>query len=286
LLCHFRPNVADTWGKAGSITLGLLDDVLKRRTSFPVVTPRHPFERPARLKVRQIPPDVNRTSPQAIFHADPVGRAVRPADDAALARLRRELDWPQNVRASKRARAIIAYHEGQPIAEIAAAARVSRQTIRSWVTSFERGGVEGWRAYHTSVEHLTSDPTLAARLRAAISAVREADCGTPASNSLPKLEGSSRVHMNHRLQALITRFGDYSVDDLLELAEQRLQTGVGTVYVGDLLAICDELIGSGPLPAPRPARVNHGLNGRVAERRLELPLENRAEGVRPSLLVQ
>ena len=55
----------------------------------------------------------------------------------------------------------------------------------------------------------------------------------------------TRLHMNSYLQELVSRFGRYSVEELILKVERRLKQAVGTVYVGDLLAIADAVL---PLP--------------------------------------
>jgi hypothetical protein len=50
--------------------------------------------------------------------------------------------------------------------------------------------------------------------------------------------------MNEYLRSLIQekRFGRFSVRELIAMVEQELGRGIGTVYVGDLLAICDSVL--------------------------------------------
>lgn len=45
--------------------------------------------------------------------------------------------------------------------------------------------------------------------------------------------------MNSYLKKLIRRFGKYSVTELIHNVERKLNIHLGTVYVGDLLAIAD-----------------------------------------------
>jgi hypothetical protein len=107
------------------------------------------------------------------------------------------------------------------------------------VNSYFAAGLEGWRAHHSGVSHLASSNrrlqrTIEARVararRILLTPVRgDANC-------------AKRLHMNSYLQQLVRRFGDYSVEQLISVIEQRLKAAVGTVYVGDLLGIADAVV--------------------------------------------
>jgi hypothetical protein len=251
LRCHFAPTEAETWGQPGRITVSFLDDVLGGRRRFPVVTPRHPVERRTRRRTRRpATVDVVATmSDGSVMMLEAKSPAEREPDsplptspstglEAAFGRLCREAAGPASFRAAKRARAILGIYAGQSIEVAAQEARVSPEAVVKWVSDFRRGGADGWRAYHTAVDRLTADAAFAARLVAAVEAVRmpdDHDEQTETSTS------SFRPHMSERLRQLIARFRDLSVSDLLALAENCLGVGVGTLYLQDLLAICGEV---------------------------------------------
>lgn len=247
--CQYRPEDADEWGHRGRVTMDLLSQP-KARGTFPILTPRHPMRTYRGSKAqrrRQAPRQALPSCPS--FAANPHAR-VSP-ESAELARLRLEASLPNYVRAARRARAIVAYFSGEPPEIIAEGAGVSNSTIERWVNGFYRDGVEGWRAYHTPVERLAGqDAGLRQLLTEAIQRVRERvvqhrqeikvpdDVGGQSSDREPIM----RSYMNTYLAKLIGRFGHLSVSQLIELIERTTETQLGTIYVGDLLAICDILL--------------------------------------------
>jgi hypothetical protein len=112
-----------------------------------------------------------------------------------------------------------------------------------WPIPFERPRAQfentAKRAYHTPVHYLTNDPELQAAMEQAVIRAR---VRVPVRVATPEGVGPvtrlGRSHMNPYLCSLVERFGDWSVDDLRDMVERRLGRSIGTVYVGDLLAIC------------------------------------------------
>lgn len=271
LYCHFRPQEAANWGHAGRITIQMLDECLAGKRRFPVLTPRFPS--PRRLPRALRPPKKRCGSAEPAYPRF----AERPEDRVQveiglLETLRREARQPGNVRAGKRARAILGYFEGKSLSELLAEAKVSRDSVEKWVNGFYANGVDGWRAYHTPLSELAAgDDELLTQLADAVKIVRahiqdagaevpdldsmseETEEETPdlddlseapdaAATSMPVNRQLRRLHMNAYLRSLIERYGTYSVKGLAELVESHLGRPVGTQYVGDLLAICDVVL--------------------------------------------
>jgi hypothetical protein len=140
----------------------------------------------------------------------------------------------------QRARAILEYFEGKSTESIIERANVSKVSVKKWVLDFQRSGLEGWRAYHTSPDRIFAhNPELKRSVKIAIKKIRKRS---------PKYKlaqnGNKRSHMNEYLRKLIEgrKFGNFSVRELIAKVEKKLGTGIGTEYVGDLLAICDVVL--------------------------------------------
>jgi DNA (cytosine-5)-methyltransferase 1 len=233
--CHFEPARAQEWGNPGRITLDTLRAWGDKR--FAALTHHHVKRRgrrPAGL-VRVAPPPRKQVPPSE-FTAEPESRV--PGDPAQLAKLRLEAELPKNLRSAKRARAIVDYFDGRPLEEISHRASVSQRTIEKWINDFYHGGADGWRAYHTPLERLASgDRALLSRLEAAVARVRSREDFDERNQ-----QELFRPYMNDYLRRLIRRFSGMSVWRLIDTAEKSMGTTVGTIYVGDLLAICDVLL--------------------------------------------
>lgn len=245
LLCHYWPWQADEWGVEGRITLESLQRKGKR--ALPVLTPRRGHvRRPERLPVyRGNRGSLAKDAPPR-FERDPSKRRLLPSTD--LEALRVEAAFPRNVRSARRARTILGYFELRSVEDLENEAKASEQSIARWVEGFYREGVEGWRAYHTPPElWVRGNAERKQELVHAINRVRDRPriiVGQADQESDLEAEsgpGRPRTFVNPYLDALRERFGGYSTWELLAEAERELQTGLGTVYVGDLLAICDVL---------------------------------------------
>jgi DNA (cytosine-5)-methyltransferase 1 len=240
--CHFQPEIAQTWGHEGRITLDLLLAVENGEANFPVLTPRFPGPTPKWERRQTV--DANADSVK-IKHKQK--SAVRfkwskprpenpfPKDMETLKALAAQ---PGNYRAAKRAKVILAYFEGVTKDVILKQSNVSVASAKKWISGFLNNGLEGWRAYHTSVaDVLVDNPELAARVKTATLQVR-----TASSEIRLAQNGNKRLHMNDYLLGLQKQFGQDSVRELISQTERRLGRRIGTVYVGDLLAIADVVL--------------------------------------------
>jgi len=229
LFCHFNRENAQVWGHPGRITLEMLEAELKGKAVFPTLTPRFPGRIP---RWDRKPVTVNTSAKNKIRRTNEKfvwdeNKRPRPKFPKQIVELKRLAEQPGNYRAAKRARAILAYFDGETEKSIIAHARVSKTSVEKWITGFQESGLEGWRAYHTPIDKMFSE---------GIKKIRE----TSPDYQLAK-NGNKRLHMNEYLRTLIQEncFGRFSVRELIAKVEQKLRRGIGTVYVADLLAICD-----------------------------------------------
>lgn len=244
LFCHCRPEEAQNWGRSGRLTLESIEKSLAGEAEFPILTPRqvHPFfDRRQRRRPQSGRRQENSTEeqPSAWIADDRVPR-LEPED---ILRLRRLAEQPNNYRAAKRAKAIVQFIDGVPKDQIVRDANAAEASVRKWVDGYFSRGLDGWRAYHTSSSKVAGDDReLRQKIEQAVARVRQitVEASEDDSRSETKLK---RLYMNDYLLALIDRFGHLSVAELIEVAEEKLEVGIGTVYVGDLLAICDVVLG-------------------------------------------
>jgi hypothetical protein len=243
LYCHHCPEQATEWGRPGRISVDVLRRARRGEATFPVLTPRFVqpnFERGG--STVPSPDAEDHELPrrrQAVWNADPRPDDPFPEDTLQLRELAKQ---PKNYRAAKRAQAIVSFIDGIPKAEITTTARKAEANVQRWVEEYYAGGLDGWRAYHTPTRRIARfDHELSLRMTNAIRRIRQVDT-TVANNGSSSSGVPKRLYMNSYLLELRQRFGALSVSQLIRRAEERLGGGVGTVYVGDLLAICDVLL--------------------------------------------
>lgn len=246
LFCNFDPVGAKRRGREGRLTLELIEDCIAGRREFPVMTPRqsNPAHAPrqtrrktqgSRAHKQQNGNGESQTA-KSVWDARTPPLDIRPKETK---RLRRLAEQPANVKAAKRAKAIVQFIDGMPREEIVATANVSERSVKKWIDGYFAAGLDGWRAHHSRLDHI-ADQKLLRRIEKNIARVRRvllAPIKEHRGKGSPK-----RLHMNSYLLGLIARFKDYPVYELIEEVETRLSTGVGTVYIGDLLAIADAVI--------------------------------------------
>src|SRR5260370_21156484 len=117
-----------------------------------------------------------------------------------------------------------------------AKANGSEMSLQKWIDGYFGRGLNGWRAFHTSIDHIGGDDhQLQAKIARSIRRVRKVLLSPQKHNG----NGTSlkRLHMNAYLTSIINKFGAFSVDELFAAVEQALGVALGTVYVSDLLAI-------------------------------------------------
>lgn len=238
LYCHYRGEEAKNWGKEGRLNLELIQNSLEGSVSFPTMTPRrvHPLfnrrQRKRTLSRRQ--PQRDSESSKSVWDADLRALDLNPEDTL---RLRKLAVQPGNYRAAKRAKAIVQFIDRAPKRRIIEEANVSEESVRKWVDGYVEYGLDGWRAYHTPIEQIAGyDGVLIEKMREAVRKARRINV-KPSRNGLANGELPKRLYMNDYLLDLISRFGDKSVWQIIDETEVMLGYGVGTVYVGDLLAI-------------------------------------------------
>ncbi len=242
LYCHWQQEEAKSWGQAGRLNLQVIRDSIEGKRAFPVVTPRcvHPlFDR--RTVGERF--SAGRADDNLDAHGSVWDKGI-PQDgidvkDAHL--LHRLATQPGNYRAAQRAKVIEQFLKGVPKEEIIHAVGQSEASIRKWVDGYVEAGLDGWRAYHTTPERIAGGtPELAERIKEAIVKVRQIQ-QEPSTNGMISGTSPKRLYMNDYLLQLVKRFGDRSVSELIEEVNRCLGHSVGTVYVGDLLAIRDIL---------------------------------------------
>jgi DNA (cytosine-5)-methyltransferase 1 len=159
-------------------------------------------------------------------------------------RLLGESKLPGNMWTAKRARAILGVLDGREPTDIATELRISVRAVERWAEEYSKAGPDGWRAYHTPLERLSNgDSGLHPRLVASVTAAREP------GDFPPDGKFTKRPDVGPRLRSLIESLGGFSVNSL---KSRLLEEGfdVGTVYVGDLLAIADVLLQGDARRAP------------------------------------
>jgi DNA (cytosine-5)-methyltransferase 1 len=214
-------------GIAGRLTLDVVRGAVDGTTSLPVMTPR------IAVKVRKRPR----------VRARAAGKAAEPeiANIPDRGRLKAEAGLPSSMWTAKRARAILARLDGSAEQEIAKELKVSEASVTRWIADYDARGADGWRAYHTPVARLVDDSELERQLDGAIALARAATTKHASANGT-----------GDELDRLLARFGQTSVNGLFErLGDAGFP--VGTMYVGDLLAVADVLLESPPsAPAVQP----------------------------------
>lgn len=243
LYCHYKQREAKNWGKPGRLNLKVVTNVLDGKAKLPTMTPRyvHPLfdRRPSKKSSKR-----QKSAEKFVLAKSVWDMENRPSDPRLYEtrRLRKLAEQPSHYRAAKRARAIVQFIDGIPKKNIVKAANVSEASVRKWVNGYFAEGLDGWRAYHTSFNQLALDnPKLADRIKNAITRVRRTLL-SPSKNGGEPGSRPKRLYMNSYLLKLIERFGKRSVDELTLDVEEELQVSIGTIYVGDLLAICDVVL--------------------------------------------
>lgn len=241
LYSHFNPDLAKAWGREGRLTHALLDSCLRSQSAFPTLTPRRVHPETARsTRIKTLPKLAKLGTQQAssVWNLDPRPKDPRPEETR---RLRRLAEQPKNFRAAKRATAIVGYLDGLSKADIVANANVSEASVQKWVDGYFAGGLNGWRAFHSSLENLTSsDPRMQNTIIQKVARVRKILLAPGREQGVA--DAPKRLHMNAYLRFLALEFGTLSVDELTTKVEQIIGGRVGTVYISDLLAIADALI--------------------------------------------
>ena len=239
LNAHFRPK-RTTAGRAGRLTLKIIKDTLASGRGLPTLTPRCTYPG----VVRSIPGKVHlstffsqrKSNPKSVWKRSP-----RPADrwPEDTRRLRALAKQSKNLRAARRALSIVQFIDGVPRNKIIAIANSSEVSVRRWIDSYFANGLEGWRAAHSGVEHLADgNPRLRKRLHKYVARVRRLLLVRRSAGAVQ----INRLHMNSYLRRLVRYFGSYSVDQLMSKLQKQIGKPLGTVYVGDLLAIADAVL--------------------------------------------
>ena len=176
----------------------------------------------------------------------------RPHDTRKLRKL---AEQPANCRAAKRAKTILQFLDGIPKGTIIEEANVSEASIRKWIDGYIQYGLEGWRAYHTPIEHIQSDDVqLTRRIKESVTRVRRTLMSPAVRAAHAQSATPVRLHMNGYLLKLVKRFGEFSVAELIRQVENKLGESIGTVYVGDLLAIADAVLVGKPRKPKREGK--------------------------------
>lgn len=243
LLCHYRREEAMRWGRPGRLSYQLIQDAIDGKADFPTLTPRHVApcanRRAERKKAQRSKRIGDAKGIRSAWNSRPRLSDPHPHDTK---RLRRLAEQPSNYRAAKRAKAIVSFIDKVPKSKIVKEANVSEASVKKWVNSYYDNGIDGWRAYHSSFE--TNDQLgskLANQIKKATQRARKTLLA-PTKSGLRGGKNPKRLHMNRYLLNLIERFGDRSVGELILAVEEKLGAGIGTVYVGDLLALCNVLL--------------------------------------------
>lgn len=243
LICHSDPELAETWGKPGRINSEILKKSRKGKMEFPILTPRvvhsassHKSKKlPAKQKLGEGNDSIK----------DVWNLPNRPGDPYPdyLETLRKLSEQPGNYKATKRAKAILRFIQGDSKEEVVRQAKAAEESVRKWVNGYYAYGLDGWRAYNTPALRIANyDNELAVQIENAIHKARQFNFengSTKDTNSDHK-----RLHMNSYLTNLKQKFGNMSVWELVDEFEEKMRYGIGTVYVSDLLAICDVVLGS------------------------------------------
>jgi DNA (cytosine-5)-methyltransferase 1 len=243
LFCHYRREEAMRWGRPGRLSYQLIQEAVDGKANFPTLTPRHVApcadRRAERKKVQRSKRNGDAKGRKSAWNSRPRPSDPHPYDTK---RLRRLAEQPSNYRAAKRAKAIVSFIDKVPRSKIVKEANVSEASVRKWVNSYYENGIDGRRAYHSSFD--TNDelgPKLANQIKRATQRVRKTLLA-PTKSGIRGAKSPKRLHMNRYLLDLIECFGDRSVNELILAVEEKLGTGIGTVYVGDLLALCNVVL--------------------------------------------
>lgn len=237
---HFRPVRSAKSGQPGRLTLKAIQDFVRKGTGLPTLTPRCPHPDVARSTSRKT--DARFTATSTKRRKSVWAESPRPADPwpEDTRRLRVMATQPRNVRAAKRASAIVQFIDGFSRPKIVARANASEESVKKWVDGYFAHGLDGWRAFHSPLAHLAPhDSRLREAIERNIHRVRRILL-SPARNGESGVV--TRLHMNGYLRDLVKRFGRRSVDQLMIAVEKKVRASVGTVYVSDLLAIADAVL--------------------------------------------
>lgn len=242
LYSHFKPNEAQAWGREGRLTRELVERCLKGKAEFPVLTPRRVHPMAARssrpMKLQRLVSEHKPIEVLSVWLLE--SRPSDPRPDETR-RLRKLAEQPKYIRAAKRARAIVDFLEGVPREDIMERANASEASVQKWIDGYFAGGLDGWRAFHSSFERFAGDdPDVRAKIAQRIARVRKVLLTHRKLNS--DSASPKRLHMNAYLRDLIYDFGKLSVAELITKIEGIFNVSVGTIYVGDLLAIADALL--------------------------------------------
>jgi len=252
LASHFASAEVPSDAKKGRLDLQLVSEVLAKKRALPTLTPRrvHPLADTSGMRRKPVPIARNREQKRQGVNAwdqDP-----RPSSNPFPnfeTTLRLLAKQPNNIKAAKRAQVIVEFLDGEPKEEIVKRANVGEDSVRKWVDGYFTEGLNGWRAYHTPLEQIADyDEDLLDEFRKGIEAVRVFDL-EPHKSGSSNGQPHKRLHMNAYLVELKNRYGRYSVAELITMVEQALGHGIGTVYVDDLLAIADVVLGKNPTDA-------------------------------------
>lgn len=243
LYCHYQGENALKWGKEGRLNLKLIHNSLEEKEPFPTLTPRFVdplFDRRQKKKALKFFESKEKSvSQESAWDTEPRPSDPRPEDTR---RLRKLAEQPGNYRAAKRARAIVEFIDTKPKEQILKLANVAESSVKKWVDGYFAYGLEGWRAYHTPLTRMAGNNSgLIEDIKNAITKVRQVNLTLPDNDTSVDTQ-PKRLYMNEYILKLINRFGDWSVDELITKVEDKLENGIGTVYVGDLLAICDVVL--------------------------------------------
>jgi len=219
-------------GVRGRLTLEVVRDAERGRAEMPVLTPRMGAELGFGRAVQN-------------GKSEPVVALAYPRKPADRRRLEAEARLPAFTWTGKRARALKLHDQHRSVADVAHRLRLSESSVRRWIAGYRRTGVDGWRAYHTSLQHVAGgDERLQRRLERAVARVRDAHLAVSPTH---------RPHMNAYVRHLAERYRRLSVRRLIDKIARERGIRVGTVYVADLLALADVLLDDRRPRQSRPA---------------------------------
>jgi DNA (cytosine-5)-methyltransferase 1 len=245
LHCDTHGATAQNWGRDGRLSAQLIRASLDNSEKFPVLTPRivePSVDRRKAPKPASKPNKRQQNKAQLVsfWETEPRPKCTKIENIQKLRQLAKQAG---NYRTAKRARAIEAFLDGVPKDIIVQKANVSEASVKKWIDGFYAEGLDGWRAYHASVDRIVQNsPHLAGDVKNALRKARRTLL-KPSQNRDGSQPKHKRLHMNRYLLRLAEHFRDYSVTSLTAEVENVLGYTVGTVYVGDLLAIADVALG-------------------------------------------
>jgi DNA (cytosine-5)-methyltransferase 1 len=213
--------------RAPRLTPQVVAEAVAGKKRLPIMTPR---------VTRTVSAQPGRTAPAKLrSRPSPMGPPGRPTS-TILARLNAEAALPKYSWTGKRAKAILGGIDGKDMDVLSEELKISPTAAKRWYQEFVESGIEGWRAYHTPIQAIVgSDEVLISRIEAVIEDVRRPTLVAEVR------EGRARSHMNRHLRRLIRQFEGQSVNEI----KRRLAVAghpVGTMYVGDLLAVASVLL--------------------------------------------